>query len=154
MRHVLSRNVDEIGRHNGASNRRAIWSTPEAELQSLAAAERVAILNAAKKLEALGSWAVAWAGPWAAGLVLMYLAYIWGQYPSADLTQTCVQGDCSLNFGEPAVVSWGELGICAAWLVLAAVMTRILARPPARGQDVPSSREARPQSLTSGDLQS
>jgi hypothetical protein len=96
---------------------------------------------------------VAWAGPWAAGFVLMDLAYNWSQYPSADLTYTCARGSCSLNFGEPAVVSWKELGICAAWLVLAAVMTRILARPPAEGRDVPGSREARPQSLTCGDLQ-
>jgi hypothetical protein len=96
---------------------------------------------------------VAWAGPWAAGFLLMYLAYNWGNYPSADLTYTCAHQSCSLNFGEPAVVSWGELEICAAWLVLAAVMTRILALRPARGQDVPGSREATPQSLTSGDLQ-
>jgi hypothetical protein len=96
---------------------------------------------------------VAWAGPWAAGFLLMDLAWKWSQYPSADLTYTCGHGSCSLNFGEPPVVSWGELGICAAWLVLAAVMTRILAKPPARGQDVPGRWEARPQSLTSGDLE-
>jgi hypothetical protein len=36
------------------------------------------------------------------------------------------------------VLSWGELGICAAWLVLGAVMTWILAGPAHR-PDVPDT---------------
>jgi len=31
------------------------------------------------------------------------------------------------HIGSPAVVSWGELAICAAWLVLGAVLTWVLA---------------------------
>jgi hypothetical protein len=68
----------------------------------------------------LGGWrwanwlrAVAWAGAWIAGPALLWLAFAWGN--SAD-----------------NVVSWGELPICAAWLVLGAVMTWILAVPAHR----------------------
>jgi hypothetical protein len=58
-----------------------------------------------------GSWlrAVAWAGAWIAGAVLLGLASYCGNTPG---------------------VSWGELAICAAWLVPGAVMTWILAAPP------------------------
>jgi hypothetical protein len=52
--------------------------------------------------------AAAWAGAWIAGAVLLKLAQALGDSPG---------------------VSWGELPICAAWLVLGAVMTWILAVP-------------------------
>jgi hypothetical protein len=63
-----------------------------------------------------GSWlrAVAWAGAWIAGAPLFVLAQAWGNTPG---------------------VSWGELAICLAWLLLGAVITWILdapARPRAR----------------------
>jgi hypothetical protein len=61
--------------------------------------------------------AVAWAGAWIAGAALLLLAQAWGNTPG---------------------VSWGELAICAAWLVLGSVMTWILAAPPRpRARGVP-----------------
>ena len=60
----------------------------------------------------------AWAGAWAAGFALMYQAGKWGRYPGN-----------SPAIGSPAVISWGELGLCAAWLALGAIMTWILAAP-------------------------
>jgi hypothetical protein len=73
--------------------------------------------------------AAAWAGAWPAGVALLALAGVWGQYP-----QNCPNGPLAPQpqcpFGSPAVVSWGELAICAAWLVLGAVLTQILAGPP------------------------
>jgi hypothetical protein len=60
----------------------------------------------------------AWAGAWVAGFVLIYQAGKWGEYPGN-----------SPVIGSPAVVSWGELGLCAAWLALGAVMTWTLAGP-------------------------
>jgi hypothetical protein len=67
----------------------------------------------------------AWAGAWIAGFALIYQAEVWGEYPGN-----------SPAIGSPAVVSWGELAICAAWLVLGAVLTWILAGPAHRS-DVP-----------------
>ena len=61
--------------------------------------------------------AAAWVGVWAAGLVLMYQAGVWGEYPNPDVTS------------GPAVVSWGELALVVVWLALGAVMTLILASP-------------------------
>jgi hypothetical protein len=43
------------------------------------------------------------------------------------------------RIGSPAVVSWGELALCAAWLMLGAVLTWILA-VPARDPDAPGAR--------------
>jgi hypothetical protein len=60
----------------------------------------------------------AWAGAWVAGFALMYLAGKWGEYSGT-----------SPVIGSPAIVSWGELGLCAAWLALGAVMTWTLAGP-------------------------
>jgi len=57
--------------------------------------------------------AAAWAGAWIAGAALLLLARAWGN-----------------SAGN--AVSWGELAICVAWLVLGAVMTWILAGPPRR----------------------
>jgi len=62
--------------------------------------------------------AVAWVGAWIAGAALLCLAEAWGDSPG---------------------VSWGELPICAAWLVIGALMTWVLAVPPAARSDVPST---------------
>jgi hypothetical protein len=99
--------------------------------------------------------AAAWAGAWAAGFALMLQAGVWGEYPARYMTYRCSPpGSCVLSYGEAAVVSWGELAICAAWLALGAVMTWILARPPASGRDVPdTSGKARLRTLGSGDFQ-
>ena len=67
--------------------------------------------------------AAAWAGAWIAGAALLLLARAWGNSPEN-------------------VVSWGELLICAAWLVLGAVITWIMAVPTHRS-DVPSAGQAR-----------
>jgi hypothetical protein len=77
-----------------------------------------------------GNWlrAAAWAGAWVAGFALIYQAGAWGEYPGN-----------SPAIGSPAVVSWGELAICAAWLVLGAVLTWILA-VPAHHSGVPDTR--------------
>jgi hypothetical protein len=71
-----------------------------------------------------GRWlrAVAWAVAWIAGAVLLGLARSWG---------------------NTAAVSWGELAICAAWLVLGGAMTWILATPaPPRARRVPDKTVA------------
>ena len=61
--------------------------------------------------------AVAWPGTWMAGAALLLLARAWGNSPG---------------------VSWGELPICAAWLLLGAVMTWIMAAPaPPRARCAP-----------------
>jgi hypothetical protein len=80
--------------------------------------------------------AAAWAGAWIAGDALWLLARSWGDSPG---------------------VSWGELAICAAWLVLGAVLTWILAGPAHRS-DVPdtssrASDEASRWPPGAGDLQ-
>ena len=75
----------------------------------------------------------AWASAWVAGFALMYQAGKWGEYPGN-----------SPAIGSPAVVSWGELGLSAAWLVLGAVMTWILAAPHhSRNAAEASSRSSR-----------
>ena len=76
----------------------------------------------------------AWAGAWIAGFALIYQAEVWGNYPA---NCPAIADNCPA-IGSPAVVSWGELGICAAWLVLGAVMTWILAGP-GRRSDVPDT---------------
>ena len=100
--------------------------------------------------------AAAWAGGWIAGVALLSLAAVWGQYP-----QDCPNGPLAPQlqcpFGSPAVVSWGELAICAAWLVLGAVLTWILAGPAHRS-DIPdtssrASDEASRWPPGAGDLQ-
>jgi hypothetical protein len=85
--------------------------------------------------------AAAWVVALAAGFELMRLAYVWSEYPA---TQTCGKDGCSMSDYGPAVVSWGELAICAGWLALGAAMARMLAGP-ARGWDVPdTSRKVSP----------
>jgi hypothetical protein len=92
------------------------------------------------------SWlrVAAWAGAWIAGFALLYQAEIWGNYP-ANCPAIGGPENCPA-IGSPAAVSWGELGICAAWLVLGAVMTSILAVPARRraGPDTSSSPSANP----------
>jgi hypothetical protein len=68
----------------------------------------------------------AWAGAWAAGLTLMFLAAEWPPDPPV----------CGSSTGYyTASVAWVELPACIAFLALGAVMTRILARPPQRPND-------------------
>ena len=71
----------------------------------------------------------AWAGAWIAGAALMAQASVWGQYPEQSCPNMYSQNGLVCPIPSPAVVSWGELPICAAWLVLGAVMTWILAVP-------------------------
>lgn len=52
--------------------------------------------------------AAAWAGAWIAGAVLFKMAQA---------------------LGNPPGVSWGELAVCAAWLALGVMMTRLLSMP-------------------------
>jgi hypothetical protein len=84
-----------------------------------------------------GNWLriAAWAGAWIAGSALIYQADVWGEYPGN-----------SPVIGSPAVLSWGELAICAAWLVLGAVLTRILAvdTGPAHRSDLPDTSSRLP----------
>lgn len=75
--------------------------------------------------------AAAWAGAWVAGVALLSQASVWGQYPLDSCpNRPLTAPQCPI--GSPAVVSWGELAICAVWLVLGAVMTWILAVPARR----------------------
>jgi hypothetical protein len=72
------------------------------------------------------SRAGAWAGAWAAGLALMFLAAEWPPEPPV----------CGSATGYyTASVAWVELPACIAFLALGAVMTRILARPPQQLND-------------------
>jgi hypothetical protein len=64
-----------------------------------------------------------WTGSWAAGLALMIQAAAWA-----------VAGED----GTRGVLTVGEIAICAAWLMLGAMMTWILAAPaPPRARCVP-----------------
>ena len=64
-----------------------------------------------------------WAGSWVAGLALMIQAAEWA---------------AAGEDGTRSVLSVGEIAICAAWLMLGAAMTRILAAPaPPRARCVP-----------------
>jgi hypothetical protein len=81
----------------------------------------------------LGGWtpgntprSAAWAGAWVTGCALMLRAYRWGQFP---LARTCDRYGCSVTFHGSTAPSWGELGICAAWLAVWAGITFTLARP-------------------------
>ena len=87
----------------------------------------------------MGNWlrAAAWAGAWIAGVALLAQAGAWGIYPE-QICPNSYQNSMVCPIPSPAVVSWGELSICAAWLVLGAVMTWILAVPACRS-DVPTT---------------
>ena len=102
-----------------------------------------------------GNWlrAAAWASAWLAGAALMAQANVWGQYPEQSCPNMYSQNGLVCPIPSPAVVSWGELAICTAWLVLGAVMARMLTGP-ARGWNVPdTSRKASPWPPSAGDLQ-
>jgi hypothetical protein len=74
----------------------------------------------------------AWTGAWIAGVALMFVAVWWSQdSPRAIYTcgHSATASWCSLNEYGPAVVQWGELPLCAAFLALGAVVTWTLARP-------------------------
>jgi hypothetical protein len=79
--------------------------------------------------------AAAWVGAWIAGFALIYQAEVWGEYPGSENWHDWPSPS---HIPSPAVVSWGELAIGAAWLVLGAVLTWILARPAHRS-DVPDT---------------
>jgi hypothetical protein len=87
-----------------------------------------------------GFWlrAAGWAGAWIAGFALMYQSDVWGQYP-AKCPVISVGPDYCPAIPGPAVVSWGELALSAAWLELGAVLTWIL---PTRQQDRSSPKVA------------
>jgi len=70
----------------------------------------------------------AWGGIWIGGIALMSLTWFLGQGTPRP-TRTCSPpGDCVISTYSPAVVIWGELPLCAAFLALAAVATWTLAR--------------------------
>jgi hypothetical protein len=76
------------------------------------------------RLRGRGLRVAAWVGAWAAGSELMHLAFVWSDYPGR-IPQICGHYGCVLRSKVylPAIVSWGELRVCAVWLVLGAVMT-------------------------------
>ena len=82
--------------------------------------------------------AAAWAGTWIASVALLAESNAWGNYPE-QFCPNSYQNGMVCPVPSPAVVSWGELPICAAFLVLGSLMTWILAVPPARHSDVPST---------------
>jgi len=93
--------------------------------------------------------AAGWVGALVAGCYLIRLSALWSDYPGGSLkdyacTRPFSDGTVNCTVGGPAVVSWGELAICAAWLVLGALLTWILARP-ARRSDVPDPSGHAPQ---------
>jgi hypothetical protein len=65
--------------------------------------------------------AVAWAAAWATGVTLAGLALLAQDVPP-------------VTYLGPALVSWGELPVCAGFLVVGVVMTWILRRPGEREQ--------------------
>jgi hypothetical protein len=75
--------------------------------------------------------AAAWAGTWIAGVALLAQADAWGNYPEGSCPNS-YQNGLVCPIPSPAVVSWGELAIGAAWLVLGAAMIWLLARPAGR----------------------
>jgi hypothetical protein len=85
-----------------------------------------------------GLRAAAWVGAWTAGFALMYQANVWDEYPGSQNWRTWPSPS---HIPSPAVVSWGELAICAAWIVLGAALTWTLAGP-ARRSDVPAAGPA------------
>jgi hypothetical protein len=118
-----------------------LWNT-EPEALSIAAYLTVAawvvlttpvLIAGFAQLRWRGLRIAAWASAWLAGFALMYQAGKWGEYPGN-----------SPAIGSPAVMSWGELGLFAAWLALGAVMTWILAAPHhSRNAPEASSRSSR-----------
>lgn len=86
---------------------------------------------------ATGLTAIAWAGTWMAGLVLMYQVAAWHPTAAAIWTGNCNAGvGCSLAGYRHAVVSWEELAVLAGWLALGAAMALILARRDPSGHGI------------------
>ena len=77
-----------------------------------------------------GGWrvvSIAWAAAWSAGIALMFQIADW--QPSAPAIYACSRNqNCVLAGYGHAILSPGELAICAAWLAIGAAMTLILAR--------------------------
>jgi hypothetical protein len=83
-----------------------------------------------------------WIGIWIAGVALMVLTYV------AAFSWLDNNGPFVATEGTPwpnflPAVAWGELPICAAWLALGAVMTRILAAPHSSNVPENSGRSTR-----------
>lgn len=74
-----------------------------------------------------GAAGVAWVGAWVAGLVLIGLCIRWQANPPG-IMHSCGKGCSTLVGFGLTPVSWAELPVCAAFLALGVVMTRILAR--------------------------
>jgi hypothetical protein len=70
-----------------------------------------------------------WICTWIAGVALMWLVALWGQDTPLPTYACSPPGDCVLNAYGPAVVIWGELPLCAAFLALGVIVTWVLARP-------------------------
>jgi hypothetical protein len=67
-----------------------------------------------------------WAGVWVVGLPLMALIKVLAD--NLPERTTCGADGCGVvPYVGPAVVNWSELAICAAFLVLGVMMSRILA---------------------------
>jgi hypothetical protein len=79
------------------------------------------------RFNGLATPVLAWSGAWIAGVALMVAVARWQTSAPAVWACSGNQG-CSLAGYRYAVVSWGELPICAAWLALGAVMMLMLAR--------------------------
>jgi hypothetical protein len=76
------------------------------------------------RLQSRELWAVAWGGTCIAGVALMVPVAAW--QTSAPAVRACSKSSgCILAGYSHAVVSWGELVICAAWLAIGAAMTLI-----------------------------
>jgi hypothetical protein len=80
--------------------------------------------------------ATAWAVAWIASVGLYVLSNQWAEYPEQKCPHAYQIPGMVCPIPSPAVVSWGELPICAAFLMLAGMMTWILAVPPVRRSDL------------------
>jgi hypothetical protein len=69
----------------------------------------------------------AWVIVWTAGVILMILVARWQTAARAIIA--CSGQGCSLSGYSGVVVSWGELGICAAYLAIGAAIILILRWP-------------------------
>jgi hypothetical protein len=77
---------------------------------------------------AAGLLAIAWAGAWMAGLVLMYKVANWQPTAAPIWSGNCnVGAGCVLAGYRHAVISREELVVLAGWLALGAAMALILA---------------------------
>jgi hypothetical protein len=93
-----------------------------------------------------GLAAIAWAGTWMAGLVLMYQVADWQPTAAPIWSGNCnVGAGCSLAGYRHAVVSWEELAVLAGWLALGAAMALILASTRSlRTRDIRKVRQQSP----------